>query len=92
MNTLSYGNWEREIEVGEEYYFGEICDSSSDSAQDEIEVIEEGEEGSWYVWDQETHENRLVKFILVSKEKKETLDGYSYHFLSSKIKITDIEE
>lgn len=71
METLSYlRGKEREIEIGEEYYLGQLWDGSGDVE----DIIEEDGEGSVWVVNDEDGMPMIVGFTYEELDPEELMD------------------
>lgn len=71
METLSYlRGKEREIEIGEEYYLGQLWDGSGDVE----DIIEEDVEGSVWVVNDEDGMPMIVGFTYEELDPEELMD------------------
>lgn len=71
METLSYlRGREREIEIGEEYYLGQLWDGSGDVE----DIIEEDGEGSVWVVNDEDGMPMIVGFTYEELDPEELMD------------------
>lgn len=71
METLSYlRGKEREIEIGEEYYLGQLWDGSGDAE----DIIEEDGKGSVWVENDEDGMPMIVEFTYEELDTEELMD------------------
>lgn len=71
METLSYlRGREREIEIGEEYYLGQLWDGSGDAE----DIIEEDGKGSVWVENDEDGMPMIVEFTYEELDPEELMD------------------
>lgn len=71
METLSYlRGREREIEIGEEYYLGQLLDGSGDAE----DIIEEDGKGSVWVENDEDGMPMIVEFTYEELDPEELMD------------------
>ena len=71
METLSYlRGREREIEIGEEYYLGQLWDGSGDAE----DIIEEDGKGSDWVENDEDGMPMIVEFTYEELDPEELMD------------------
>lgn len=70
MKTLSYiRGCEAEIEVGEEYYFGQLWDGDDGDGEERLES------GAIFIWDEQSEEEVGVQFEITEADDEDPMEA-----------------